>query len=479
MLIEVVRLDTSPWNLGLPLALLGGCSVIVDLDADGSDGDGSSTTVVTTVASTDGSDPTMPDPTTVPTTAEGSTSIDPTADACSACGDLQCCIDSQCVELGCTPDCPPPQCCYDGCIPDPMCFTDEECGPGALCSYGECMPVDTEPACDEQLGFELQFPLMVGGDIRSLAFIDADGDPLRDVVIGEGSQVRILLAVDGNTVDVQLGAEALDLAIGDLDGDGDEDIAVADHGAGLRVLLHQPDTSFDELPLAELPGVLEVVLADADGDGQLDAFARDELGTVSWSHNLGGGLLEPPIPIFDAATSIAAGTLDGDAQADLVAHQQVEYALSAATMFAPFPLIEMGTGAPSRIVTVDGYGGSGIDDVVALQSVAGTTVATTWTAPVTDYQGYKSWWPGETLVATHADLDDDGYADAIAAAGDFQIMVARGGPSPGNSDLIACVISIPTMAPVLVLAAGDFTGDGRLDLVTSDGMELIVLAQSS
>ncbi len=65
------------------------------------------------------------------------------------------------------------------------------------------------------------------------------------------------------------------LAMGDLDGDGLDDVVFADdEKERLRILLQQPDGSFSELEEAEEPAIESLGqwlrLADLDGDGRLD-----------------------------------------------------------------------------------------------------------------------------------------------------------------------------------------------------------------
>ncbi|MBC8069971.1 MAG: VCBS repeat-containing protein, partial [Deltaproteobacteria bacterium] len=135
----------------------------------------------------------------------------------------------------------------------------------------------------------------------------------------------------------------------------------------------------------------------------------------------------------------------------------------------------------SRLVTVGDFDGSGPDDVVALEAVAGTTISAHWSGPVTvGFVAYRSWWPGETRAAVRADLDEDGFDDIVTVSPDLGLGLARGGPSEGmEGDLIACVASITTMLPgATLVAAGDLDGDGRPDLAISDGIAVVLLVQT-
>jgi hypothetical protein len=480
------RVDTAVWNLGLPLAIASGCTRIYGI-SPGDDGTGTGSsggTLDTTVATaTMTVDPSLTEPTTIePTTVEPTDSADTivmceTYAGCPGMG--ECCVEGSCVYMGCPEDCPPEQCCYGMCG-NYGCYGDDECGPGAVCNGSECEGIELELDCMLQLQLEFQIPIeMVGGDVRTLAFIDADGDSQRDVVIGEGTGVELLRAVDQSVVPLDPGIEAVSLAVGDLDGDMDEDVLVADRTGGtLRMLLHDPMMTFVPVALTDVPGISAVALVDSDGDGVIDLLTVDDNQGLQWLRGLGGAVFDAPVPMFAGPTAIAVGSIDGDTLQDTVVHQGFELAFTQGSMFLATQLNEQGLGSPTRALAVGNFDGAPPDDVVALHTSAGTTVITSWQSDVLIFLGHKSWFFGATTVATNADLDDDGYDDVIAAGGENQFVVLHGAPGMGNSDVIDCVLAIPTMETVSHLAVGDFTGDGELDVVTSDGMQLGVYVQT-
>ncbi len=482
----MARLDTSVWNLGLPLALLGGCTRIQALpDEVVADDDGTSTSDATTTgATTSPSDPSLPDPSTSaattfePVTSEA-TGSDCSPEVCAQQG--LCCIDQICMPLEseCPPSCTFYDCCAGTCSPYD-CYYDEDCGAGAECTDDVCAAIELEPYCMPSFSLEFQIQIPLAGDVRALAFIDADGDEQRDVVIGEGSSTRLLRGTDPMPIELEIGLEASVIAVGDLDGDQDEDIVIGDRfvDGDLRVLLQDAPLAFSPLPLADLQSVLDIALVDVEGDGLLDVLVVDEGYGTLFLHNLGGAMFDVPMPLFDVATSISAGRIDGDELPDVVLHQHFEWLLASNAMLGPMMLAGSDHGAGFRLVEVGDFDGDGDGDVIALQAIAGTTMAVKWQDPTLGYAPHKSFWIGNTTVAVQADFDDDGRADIVSAGEEAQLVVARGGEPLAPSDLVECVATFPTMFEVRQLAVGDITGDGRLDIVTSDGFDLAIHAQT-
>jgi hypothetical protein len=68
---------------------------------------------------------------------------------------------------------------------------------------------------------------------------------------------------------------------GDLDGDGNPDLAVASpRGDGVSVLRNRGDGTFMAGESVLSGSLLELALADLDGDGKLDIAAFDQNGPV-------------------------------------------------------------------------------------------------------------------------------------------------------------------------------------------------------
>lgn len=165
-----------------------------------------------------------------------------------------------------------------------------------------------------------------------VAVAKLDGDDYGDIAVATGSQVRVFhggaggpqFAVPDQHLFVNLGPIE-DLVAGDLDGDGDQDLAVRSLLAGnssLLMLENDGTGTLNMLPAVALPQCRRMYFEDVNGDGRKDAHLHDiqghrvllafqaadgTFGNVQqvWS---GGGIL----------ADVAWGDIDGDGVMDIV-----------------------------------------------------------------------------------------------------------------------------------------------------------------
>ncbi len=178
-----------------------------------------------------------------------------------------------------------------------------------------------------------------GNDPWSVAIGDLSGDGRPDVVVANlyyymGSTVSVLLGNGDGTLgirhDYTTGLAPFSVAIGDLNGDGKPDLAVANHYDNTAsVLLGNGDGSFQpKVDYGTGTRPSSVAIGDLNRDGKPDlAVANSDYGhgsTVSVLLNNGGGTFGAKSDYGTGLgpSSVAIGALDGDEELDLAVANQ-------------------------------------------------------------------------------------------------------------------------------------------------------------
>jgi len=177
---------------------------------------------------------------------------------------------------------------------------------------------------------------------RSIALGDVDGDGDPDVLIGNLGQNRLYVNL-GSGVFADVTATNLPVlvddtravALGDVDGDGDLDAYVGKATGvlgGAQNRLYQNDGTgvFVDVTATQLPVLLDatrdVALGDIDGDGDLDLFVANAYQQNRLYRNTGGGsfvdVTATHLPSLIATTeAVAFGDLDQDGDLDVILGQ--------------------------------------------------------------------------------------------------------------------------------------------------------------
>jgi len=186
--------------------------------------------------------------------------------------------------------------------------------------------------------FNVQTPLTFSGlnNNGSIAIADLNGDGLLDLALtnfgtslggsGAGTTVSVLLGKVGggfiNSGTLSTGTNPSSVAIGDLNGDGRLDLAVANAGSNtVSVLLGSVGGGFQaQTPYATGTNPESVAIGDLNGDGRLDlAVANYDSNTVSvLLGSVGGGFqAQTQYPTGTNPASVAIRDLNGDGRLDL------------------------------------------------------------------------------------------------------------------------------------------------------------------
>jgi hypothetical protein len=342
----------------------------------------------------------------------------------------------------------------------------------------------------------------IDGFNSQLSLGDVDDDGRLDLVVANarGSDpasglstdygVSVLLGVGDGTFRPSgrfpVAASPLAVAVGDLDGDGRLDLAIAHDGVwddpgsgylvepGVDVLLGAGDGTFRPQGLltdGDFP--VSVAIADMDGDGHLDVVTIDTLnGGGAVYLRRGGGTFAPPATYHagDSLTDFALGDLDGDRRLDLATidfagRVSVLIGKGDGTFRAAVPAAVEGRSQSLALGDVDGDGrldlvvdeGGPEFGVRVLLNPGDGTFQARGRFPVENSPG----------AITVGDFDRDGRLDLVTAnfdSGTVSVLLGNGEGTFRPS------VGFPAGRSPISIASGDFNGDGRLDLaITNHG----------
>jgi len=230
---------------------------------------------------------------------------------------------------------------------------------------------------------------------------------------------------------------AVDVATGDLNGDGIEDVAVgAGATGGPRVRVFDGATGAvlaDFFAFAQgFTGGVDVAVGDVDGDGVVDLIV---------AAGPGGG---PHVKVFDGKSfaevrsffayaanftggvNVAAGDVDGDGNADIVtgagagggSHVKAFSGADLSELYSFFAFNPAFTGGV--YVAVGDVNGDGFADIIAGAGAGGTPTVTVFDGKDGSNRGsflaFDASFAGGVRVGV-TDADGDGLADIVAAAG--------------------------------------------------------------
>ena len=324
--------------------------------------------------------------------------------------------------------------------------------------------------------------------------VDVSGDGARDLVVVDRTQSLLgVLIGDGQggfgaEVTYPAGTGAVSLALGDVNHDGAADAIVGGSSGRGSLLVNQGDGSFGPAVLLDLgagSGAAYVTIADLQGDGNSDIAASSFNGWVTPVFGQGDGTFRrgARFGAGEIPEGIAAGDLDGDGRQDLAV---------IGNLGTMAPLFGTGGGrfqaAPPVVLSTDSLAvgafaardlsGDGLPDLAVGGgtggNVRGSMPALGPSLVISLNQSGGRFGPPATYPFPWdptgigaGDFNGDGLLDLAVslAANDTEnvgILLGTGGGGFGAPSLLS-IANFPAD-----LAVGDFNGDGKFDFGLAD-----------
>lgn len=314
----------------------------------------------------------------------------------------------------------------------------------------------------------------VGTDPRSVAVGDFNGDGKTDLAVASGTLSILLGNGDGTFGAAENLAVGLSnsVVVGDFDGDGKADLAMGGN-SGILVLLGKGDGSFQSPKTSSTNASLSLAVGDFNSDGKMDLASIDgSQASVSILLGNGDGTLGPPasLVVVGSVRALAVADVNHDGKADVLTLADVNGSSSAPGSVS----VLLGNGDGTFLNTPAPVSSNGLalvegdfnrDGKADLAAASGSGVVVMLGKGKGTFQSgvsYPVGGTGVTAVSVLAgDFNHDGTIDLAAISqnpGTVSIFL-------GNSDgTFQAANNVTTGNEPLSFAAADFNGDGKLDL---------------
>ncbi|MCB9896681.1 MAG: VCBS repeat-containing protein [Planctomycetes bacterium] len=340
--------------------------------------------------------------------------------------------------------------------------------------------------------------ILAAGAVRAEP-ADLDGDGDLDLAAGRADHLAWYVNVDGlghfvlaQAFDEYFGVQAV--RTGDLDGDGDVDLALAAASSTYALAWHANLDGQGTFGAAQVVTPFEsvltdIALVDLDGDADLDlaAAGRATGRNVGWHENLDAlgtfGAAQTVAPAVGSLDALASADLDGDGDADLLVGQAQAGALEPADLRWYENLDGAGSFGAARpieavgkhalvVLAVDVDGDGDLDALSATNATASLAVLG-WNenldglghfAPRVVFSSGVLHLPVDALAL---DVDDDGDLDVLVADGQGTLGAFENLDGRGTFGPLVPVEAVALSVAAVALDAGDVDRDGEPDLIAA------------
>ncbi|MCA9276908.1 MAG: VCBS repeat-containing protein [Phycisphaerales bacterium] len=213
------------------------------------------------------------------------------------------------------------------------------------------------------------------GDTPSLAVIGEPGNQI-SIMNGSGTQFTVIQTLFANA---PFGT-VRQIAAGDMDNDGDDDLVVIESEA-VKLYRNQAGTLIPEQLFVNFGiGGDAIHLADYDHDGDLDVLCSGGVPFINVLTNLGGGTFDPFFLSFPgnyAARTIAFADVSGDGLGDIITSNDQQLSQFAVNLSRNQPTLRSGVlqyavaDPPSDLLTGD-LNHDGIADIITISAASET-----------------------------------------------------------------------------------------------------------
>ena len=283
------------------------------------------------------------------------------------------------------------------------------------------------------------------------------------------------------------GNNPLYLASADINGDGFMDVVSASYDDGALAVFFNDKASpgtFNTPLVLTSPGASQVAIADMNGDGMPDLISADF--NVSLFIQTSPGTFAAPIPLYSGGANwVAVGDLNGDGAPDVALTDAVGVkvlmhtgAASATTYATPVTVFTPTTNYNVQgvsIIAIADVNGDGLNDLVITDPGPTGGTAPTVNVLLQDASNHGSFLaPVSYPIAAQdlpqsivlKDLQGSGKLD-IVIGGQQTVTVLLHDPANPGKFLAA---SIYPAAGANEIAVADINGDGKPDIVVSNGV---------
>lgn len=319
-------------------------------------------------------------------------------------------------------------------------------------------------------------PMVFPGNLPGslLASIDHNGDTKRDLLLGFNTSVYVAHWT-GTAFEVSAPiTTAFNVvygAVGDVDGDGDEDAVVSGGETGVfgwQVLENVAGTLIPKPHVTMASRPYGLVLVDQDGDGRLDVMvSRSGTGGLQVYRGAGLGTFGAAIPMATGlVVDMAAGDLNGDNRPDVFGRASASttrdvaaYLNQTGSFLKAGSSVSLGYSTSHRSPRV-----ADIDGDCRAEAFIAMPGGVCMIRERANILMGPATVPGSgTTVVAVADLDDDGFDDIVRAGSGFGYVTWGNGTALQGGGVQT--VGLPSGSDFSGGCLVDVNADGRLDVV--------------